>query len=181
LRSNTGGNSNTAFGNGALYNNIGGSENTGIGYNTNVFSGYLTNATAIGANTVVSQSNSLVLGNNADVGIGTSTPSAKLHVNGYTKLGLNAPAIQIKELSGTSAAAEGASITIAHGLVRSKIIGMSVLLNYGLGDVTAGFKATAGYEFNVAFDDTNIFIYNITANSANILSKPLKISITYKQ
>ena len=51
----------------------------------------LTNATAIGANAVVQQSNSLVLGaieginganNSTSVGIGTTTPSARLHVNG---------------------------------------------------------------------------------------------------
>ncbi len=42
----------------------------------------LTNAAAIGANAVVSQSNSLILGNNANVGIGTSTPNSKLTVVG---------------------------------------------------------------------------------------------------
>src|SRR5439155_25017007 len=42
----------------------------------------LTNATAIGAGTTVAQSNSLVLGNNANVGIGTSAPASKLTVVG---------------------------------------------------------------------------------------------------
>lgn len=46
-------------------------------------SGYI-NATAIGANAVVGASNSLVLGNNAKVGIGTSTPSETLEVASAT-------------------------------------------------------------------------------------------------
>ncbi len=52
-----------------------------IGYNSNMGADNLTNATAIGANAVVSTNNSLVLGNtNVNVGIGTSTPGQKLDV-----------------------------------------------------------------------------------------------------
>lgn len=40
----------------------------------------LQNATAIGAGATVAVSNALVLGNNANVGIGTSAPSARLEV-----------------------------------------------------------------------------------------------------
>ncbi|MEO7540275.1 MAG: hypothetical protein ABIV21_09615 [Pyrinomonadaceae bacterium] len=47
----------------------------------------LTNATAIGANALVSQSNSLVLGDtNVNVGIGTSAPLRKLHVLGSSSV-----------------------------------------------------------------------------------------------
>ena len=42
----------------------------------------LVNATAIGAGAVVSASNALILGNNANVGIGTSAPAARLEVVG---------------------------------------------------------------------------------------------------
>ena len=42
----------------------------------------ITNATAIGAKAVVTQSNSLLLGSNTSVGIGTSAPKTKLHVQG---------------------------------------------------------------------------------------------------
>lgn len=108
---NTGSN-NTATGTYSLFWGTSGSQNTGIGTyagqtittgSNNTFLGYgadatvnnLTNATAIGANTVVSQSNSLILGNAASVGIGTSTPQNKLHVNGaatttYTQMTNNA-------------------------------------------------------------------------------------------
>jgi hypothetical protein len=82
---------NSFFGYGAGSQNTGGSSNTVIGYSTDLGSGSLFNATAIGAQAFVTQSNSLVLGSingvngaNADtnVGIGTTAPTSKLHVVG---------------------------------------------------------------------------------------------------
>lgn len=105
LRANTTASTNTANGYEALYSSTTGSGNTATGYAAgyfnqtgtyNSFLGYqsgpdqnstnLTNATAIGANAVVSQSNSLVLGgtgsNAVKVGIGTATPQYTLDVQG---------------------------------------------------------------------------------------------------
>jgi hypothetical protein len=82
LWQNTTGFGNTAAGDSALGSNISGNSNTAIGWRADVTSGALSNATAIGANAIVSQSNSLVLGNAANVGIGTSAPNFKLHVVG---------------------------------------------------------------------------------------------------
>ena len=90
LRSNLSGNYNTAFGDSALYNNTVGNYNSALGYFANALSG-LTNSTAIGANAIVTQNNSLVLGSisgtngatsSVNVGIGTTAPSDKLEVNG---------------------------------------------------------------------------------------------------
>ncbi len=102
-----GGNNNTANGYRALYNNAGsnntavgsnalltvtfGSYNTAIGYGADVLSnGFLTNATAIGANAKVGSSNALVLGSVAsgvpgaptgtNVGIGTVGPGYTLQI-----------------------------------------------------------------------------------------------------
>jgi len=75
---NTSGYYNTASGFGALLYNKTGNYNTALGQGAgpDVHSTNLTNATAIGANAVVSQSNSLVLGApGVKVGIGTATPS----------------------------------------------------------------------------------------------------------
>ncbi|MEI8201367.1 MAG: hypothetical protein WCH34_00020 [Bacteroidota bacterium] len=84
LRLNSSGYQNTALGYGALYNNNG-TNNTAIGFGADVAADNLNNATAIGAHAVVSASNSLVLGNNANVGIGVSAPTTTLEVNGTTK------------------------------------------------------------------------------------------------
>ncbi len=80
--SNTTGSQNSSFGIQAGTSNTTGSKNTFVGALSNTSAGNLTNATAIGADAVVSQSNSLVLGNNANVGIGTGSPDHRLHVVG---------------------------------------------------------------------------------------------------
>jgi hypothetical protein len=86
---NAGGNSTTGFQNlfvgyGSGFNNVDGTNNTALGANAGPdrTSPTLDNATALGAGAVVSQSNSLVLGHNASVGIGTGAPSEKLQVVG---------------------------------------------------------------------------------------------------
>ncbi|MFT5601685.1 MAG: hypothetical protein ACI9N1_001933 [Flavobacteriales bacterium] len=82
LWQNTTGSNNTGIGQGALSNNTTGSNNTALGVFAGTATSGLTNATAIGANTAVSASNSLVLGNNANVGIGTSAPTELLYLLG---------------------------------------------------------------------------------------------------
>lgn len=82
LYSNTLGSNNTAIGSGSLSANTIGSLNTALGYGANVLSNNLRNATAIGANARVSTSNSLVLGNSVNVGIGLSNPNSILHIKG---------------------------------------------------------------------------------------------------
>ncbi len=82
LQNNTTGSNNVAVGNYALGNNFTGSNNTAIGAAAQVGAPDLTNATAIGANASVNISNALVLGNNVNVGIGTTSPKAKLDVSG---------------------------------------------------------------------------------------------------
>jgi carbonic anhydrase/acetyltransferase-like protein (isoleucine patch superfamily) len=83
LQTTTTGNGNTAVGHRTGLGNATGTNNTFIGINANASANALTNATAIGANAVVGQSNTMVLGDNAvRVGLGTSTPTEKLHVVG---------------------------------------------------------------------------------------------------
>ena len=91
LVNSTSGNDNTAVGDHALQYNTTGSTNTGLGFyaGTDSTTTNLSNATAIGAFADVQASNALVLGSIAglnaasfdtNVGIGTPTPTAKLHV-----------------------------------------------------------------------------------------------------
>src|SRR5262249_23234635 len=87
---NTTGNSNSFFGTGAGANNQTGDFNTALGVFADGADG-LTNATSVGARAFVTQSNSLVLGSingvngasaTVNVGIGTSAPQQRLHVDG---------------------------------------------------------------------------------------------------
>ncbi len=89
---NTTGSKNSFFGERAGNFSSTGTENTLIGARAELGAGDLTNATAIGANALVSQSNSLILGDNANVGIGTSSPAAKLQVEGGNQTGIFARA-----------------------------------------------------------------------------------------
>lgn len=85
---NTTGSTNTFVGDSAGLSNTTENDNTFIGANSNGAAG-ITNATAIGANATVSQSDSLVLGSGVKVGIGSSQPAEKLHVVGNVFIGGN--------------------------------------------------------------------------------------------
>jgi hypothetical protein len=116
---NTEGTNNSFFGRSAGNNNTIGSYNTIIGmeaglsntdesYNTFIGTGAngavgISEATAIGAGATVTQSHSLVLGNNADVGIGVSAPKARLDVrNGNIYLGSAGQGVILKSPDGAT-------------------------------------------------------------------------------
>jgi hypothetical protein len=89
LNLNISGNDNTALGIWAGNNNTTGGRNTFIGKSADAAAGNLENATAIGSSAYVGASNALVLGSingingatsNTNVGIGTTTPAARLDV-----------------------------------------------------------------------------------------------------
>jgi len=79
---NTTGEENTFVGRTSGLSNTIGTKNTIIGSTADVASNNLSNATAIGYGAIVSASNSLVLGNGANVGIGISNPAYPLDVVG---------------------------------------------------------------------------------------------------
>jgi len=89
LLNTTEGAQNTAVGTNALLLNDAGSKNTAIGADADVLDSNFENATAIGYNTKVGQSNAVVIGNtDVNVGIaGVSNPTEKLEVPGAIKIG----------------------------------------------------------------------------------------------
>lgn len=111
----------------------------------------LTNATAIGSGATVNVSNAIVLGNNVNVGINTSSPTTKLDVRGTSRFGTNGNTITniIKRTLTVNianvAANAGLTVTVAFG---DAAVGQSVMispvadLNDGL--IIAWARAEAG-------------------------------------
>ncbi len=175
-------NGNSFFGNLAGQGNTIGSNNTIVGNLANVSANNLTNATAIGAGAVVSQSNALILGNNVNVGIGTSTPASKLTVVGLietTTGGVKFPDGTVQTTASTSVSAilnqttpqSGANFNIAgNGTVGGTLTANKVqaaddsfvLGNFGIGTAAprAKLDVTGG---NILID---------TAGSGIILKSP---------
>ncbi len=123
-----------------------------------------------------------------------STPILDMHGNGnidhagFTKLGADAPKIKMKKLSGTTSASQGGtSAAIIHGIADpTKILAINVMVQYNPGSpndawVGNGYTGSAGYEFSYQYDGGNIYIVNTPANSAAILSKAIKILLTYEE
>ncbi|MBK8499028.1 MAG: hypothetical protein IPL52_09470 [Flavobacteriales bacterium] len=185
MNTNSGAN-NVFVGNNAGSANTSGTQNTYLGVSAGGTAG-LTKATAIGYNAQVTANNSLVLGGTGadavDVGIGTTAPQAELEVNGYTMLGSNAPKVKMLKLTGTTAAAQGSFVSVAHGLTASKILSVEVLVEStaGVNWIPHSFTYSPGLEYKYILTGTVVGVYNIAGNSANILSKPFKILITYEQ
>ena len=125
----------------------------------------------------------LVVTNTGNVGLGVSTPTTNLDVAGGTRLGAGAPAIKMMKLTTTSAATQGASVTVATGLGTSaKILSIDVRIQYtGDGYVPPGYSLNPGYQFTTLDFFGTIYIYNLAGNSANILSKPVVILVTYEE
>ncbi len=116
------------------------------------------------------------------IGMGTTTPAATLDVNGFTKLGNDAPSIKVKKLTGTTASTEGGDVNIPHGLTFSKILSVSVLVESQTTTYTPpSYTTIPGYEYNYDVYNSTVWIFNIAGNSGNILSKPVKIMITYEE
>lgn len=113
------------------------------------------------------------------------TGDGKIIHEGYTRLGSSAsdaPLIKMKKITGTTASTEGASVNIPHELGATKILAVDIQVNYsGTAYVGNSHLRFAGYQFDYIHDNTNIRVYNVSGNSANILSKPVTILITYEE
>ncbi len=152
--------------------------------------GYLANATgsnstAIGQNALALAPNSLVLGgtgaNAVNVGIGVTSPTSTLEVNGYTKLGSDAPAIRTKKIVVNTPATQGAVLWIPHGLTGTKILSVQMMVEYVPGQFVPDNYNVSGYYLRWYVAGANISVETVAASSANILNKQMKVFITYEQ
>lgn len=98
---------------------------------------------------------------------------------GFTTLGELGTGIKTKRLIGTTAANQGGSVAIAHGLIGDKIIGIQILVRHITNCAIAKLVVGAtGYDYDY-YDTTNIYVINAPSNSFNIPNKPISVLITY--
>ena len=129
------------------------------------------------------RSNALTILRNAHTGINTVNPTAMLHVNGFTKLGDEAPAIQIKKLTGTMAVGSGGSTSILHSIGNAdKILTVDIMVESAVGQWTPyGYDNSNGYRFNYYMDDTHIYLLNKFNEDSIIRGRPFRILIIYEE
>lgn len=110
--------------------------------------------------------------------------NGNVKVSGFTTLGNDptAPRIKMKTLTSTTGATQGAanSPIMIHGVTASKIISVSVFVDFGSNFfIPPGFVASAGQQYDYQITVSTIETFNHPTNSGNILSKPIKVVITY--
>ena len=119
---------------------------------------------------------------NGYVGIGTNNPGAELEVNGFTKLGgTTAPAVKMIKLTSTTGSTQGGFVDIPLPVPATKVLSVDIHVEYVAATfVPKSYTLNAGYEFDYFMQGSSIRIINKSANSANILSKPVKVLVTYE-
>ena len=98
---------------------------------------------------------------------------------GFTRLGDTA--IKLKLITGTTSASQGVAINLPHGITSpAKIISATLAIEFVTGNwLPASYLNTVGYEASLQWDTANISVANKAGSSANILSKPVSILLTY--
>ncbi len=208
LQSNTSGDYNTASGSGALQRNTSGSSNVGVGnaagftldgsfitgsyntllgFNVGLSTGSLNNATAIGANAEVAASNSLVLGSNVSVGIGTTAPAATLDVhdngNGNNTISAISASTTSSAVYGSNTATSGIAANGGYFITASPQASGIYAVNTGSGgnDYAAYLqgnvyisgnlaKSTGTFQIDHPLDPANKYLYHSFVESPDMMN-----------
>lgn len=126
--------------------------------------------------------NIMSLTGNGRVGIGADYPTTTLEVNGYTKLGTDAPAIKVKKLTGYTSGTNCGYANFAHGLDANKIIAFSAMVQATNGEwFPPNEYWVSSVKYSCTLDNTNVVIFNDCDYDADIYSRPVRILITYEE
>jgi hypothetical protein len=110
-------------------------------------------------------------------------------VSDFTKLGgASAPAIKQKIITGfNTPASQGASMVMAHGLNPAKILSVNIFVEATEGftmllyQTPPNYKGSSDMEYFYAVTPTNVELSLSSSDSARILSKPIRVFITYME
>jgi len=109
---------------------------------------------------------------------------AKFVVNGYTKLGNDAPAIKQKKIEGTTPSTVLTLGNYPHGLTKSKILGYQMIVESGADNILIppnnGDHPTDLHYYFTYIDNINLTIYP-GSSATTILGKPFRAIITYEE
>ncbi len=125
--------------------------------------------------------NDIYNGNSGNVGIQTSTPAATLTVNGYSMFGIDAPAIKMKEFTGTTPTSAGDSTSFSTWIPDAKILGINVLVRDPINGLLSPVLNLLGVQYTYSFVSSVFTLKTTLLNSSAILNKPYTVLITYTQ
>jgi hypothetical protein len=87
--------------------------------------------------------------------------------------------VYIVVLATNTKGVEGQQSNIAHGVTGSKIVSVNATLIQGVNTYTLPGSSSAGFQYSITYDDTNVYVTLHATESENILNKPVKIIIFY--
>jgi len=115
----------------------------------------------------------------------TVTQTGNVDINGFTKLGSDAPNIKFKKFTGTTPSSEGGQITaIVTGIAQAKIIGFQAVVWADTGfttPVTNEYQANNEFQFSVWHDSAGLKLKLHPTNSASVVSDAFAITIMYEE
>ena len=112
----------------------------------------------------------------------TIQSTGNVEINEYARLGSGAPVIKMKKLTGTTGASEGDTTDIAHGLDKTKVLGMEVWVTNSSGNrVPPVFTSLAEHEYDAFISTTNVRIQLTATNSGSIVNGAITILLTYEE
>lgn len=120
--------------------------------------------------------------NNVLIGTTVDDDDAVLAVEGFTKLGDEATGIKMKVLTGTTGSTEGGQTALVHNLTGDNIISVTAKVSYATNaGVPPSHTLNAGYLYQMHQTSSSIAITLDATESENILSKPITVTIWYKE
>lgn len=102
------------------------------------------------------------------------------YTGGFTSLGDNNVGLKAKVLTGTTAASQGASVSVAHGVTPGKIVSVTGVIRYSTNATVPINGSQPSFQSFTATDATNITVTNASANSSGLLSVPFELIVWYR-